>query len=121
MAKTKRELERDIAEALACRGQGEAHARMHGLSEFHRANIPSSHWEELEVAIANGEAVVRKVDRATKVSEGRDTNYYYRGMRIDQDLSVPTGYYGRWRTRGFSDDSLQHLLNAIDARNVSRA
>ena len=115
MAKTKRELDRDIAVALERQGR-QAHATKSALSTFHRSNIPEHRWEDVENSIARGETAVRKIDRATKVTDGGFTTYYYRGVAIDQDPSVPSGYYGRWRARGIADDSLQHVIDAIDAR-----
>jgi hypothetical protein len=106
--KTSQELERDIAQTLARPVEPRQTA---ALSSFHRTNIPAHHWEDL---IAPG-VVVRKVGRATKVTDGGLTTYYYRGVSIDQDLSVPSGYYGRWRARGITDDSLKAVLAAIDA------
>jgi hypothetical protein len=114
--KSAAQLNAEISGALAS-AQTRAHSSIgQGLSDFHRANIPSYLWEELEADAAAGRVVIRKVERATKVTEGTSTTYYYRSVNFDQDLSVPSGYYGRWKGRDFSDDSLSSLLNQIDAR-----
>lgn len=119
--KSAAQLNAEISGALAS-AQTRSHSSIEqGLSDFHRANIPSYLWEELEADAAAGRVVIRKVERATKVTEGTSTTYYYRSVNFDQDLSVPSGYHGRWKGRGFSADSLTSLLNGIDARHRNHA
>jgi hypothetical protein len=103
------------------------------ISKTHRQHLPAYIVEQIEEEIREaaelGDAPtytrIRMSHGVVRLDTSDDfdpdfAEYYYRGQVIEQNSSVPKGYWGRWKvgfgTRGHRDDSLKGCKDYIDGQ-----
>ncbi len=81
------------------------------LTDAQRANLTPMAIEDCEAGLYTG---VRLVKGVTLLTGYGDPSYFYRGREIDQDTSVPNGYWGRWKSVGQGCSTLAQAKVQID-------